>query len=94
MASIQELTTVVDRMLTAGWPDAVTVCGSGPGNAQARQNWRATLLNLADMYLTSGTLRVDTLVQLGPLARSNVAAALDLAGWEETPVPVLADDAA
>lgn len=91
MTSTAELATVVDRMIQAGWPDATAMCGTGHGTIEARENWRTLLEGVAGRYLTSTQLHVDTLIQLGPLARESVAAALDLAGWEGD-VPIAASE--
>lgn len=69
-------------MYHAGWPDPTAMCGTGHENIEARANWQLVVEELAEHYLNSTALRVDTLIQLGPLARTNVTQALDIAGWE------------
>lgn len=73
-----ELTTVIRRMYDAGWPTPAAVADTEEG----RDGWADILEALAERYLQSTILRVDTLIQLGPLAATDLAGALDIAGWE------------
>lgn len=84
-----ELHTVIIRMHDAGWPEPADISDIVGGQA----NWQNIIEALAERYLRSIDLRVATLIQLGPLAATNLPLALDLAGWEgETAVHADADD--
>lgn len=78
MSIDDELETVIRRMHDAGWPEPVAIGATELG----RRQWRDIIEALADRYLRSTVLRVDTLVALGPLAKENLTMALDLAGWD------------
>lgn len=65
-------------MHEAGWPRPINVTDTERG----RLYWSEIIEAIAERYLRAIDLRVATLISLGPLARENLAMALDLAGWE------------
>lgn len=83
-----ELATVVLRMYAAGWPEPTAVSDTMEGC----RNWQAIMEAIAERYLRSIDLRVVTLIQLGALAAIDLPLALDIAGWEEAPIHVAAED--
>lgn len=78
VSNADELDTVIDRMRESGWPTPAALSE----NEVDQAFWSLIIEGLAERYLRSTTLRVSTLIALGPCAAKNVPLALDLAGWE------------
>lgn len=80
VARRREAEHVVARMVEAGWPGArFEMTSTADGGTFEAVSLEPSYVYLADIYLCSSVLRVKTLIELGPLAETDLGAALELA---------------